>query len=44
LQSALNIPATNSVAEDVWFEALIRSRTVSGAPNSTLLIAVRRIR
>ena len=44
LQTALNIPATNSVTEDVWFEALIRSRTVSGAPNSTLLIAVRRIR
>lgn len=30
--------------EEIWFEALIRSRTVSGAPNSTTLIAVRRIK
>jgi len=27
----------------VWFEALIRSRTVSGAPSSTELVAIRRI-
>jgi hypothetical protein len=43
LENALGIPATNGPNEDVWFEALIRSRTVSGAPNSTTLIAVRRI-
>jgi len=30
-------------SDAVWFEALIRSRTVSGAPSSTALIAVRRI-
>jgi hypothetical protein len=30
--------------EEIWFEALIRSRTVSGAPNSTTLIAARRIK
>jgi hypothetical protein len=30
--------------EEIWFEALIRSRTVSGAPNLTTLIAVRRIK
>lgn len=29
--------------DPVWFEALIRSRTVSGAPSSTSLIVVRRI-
>ena len=29
--------------ENTWFEALIRSRTVAGAPNSTTLVAVRRI-
>ncbi len=29
--------------ENIWFEALIRSRTVAGAPNSTTLVAVRRI-
>jgi hypothetical protein len=43
LENALGISATNGPNEDVWFEALIRSRTVSGAPNSTTLIAVRRI-
>ena len=30
--------------EKIWFEALIRSRTVSGAPDSATLIAVRRIK
>lgn len=30
--------------DKIWFEALIRSRTVSGAPNTTTLIAVRRIK
>src|SRR5260370_23683093 len=29
--------------ENIWFEALIRSRTVAGAPNSTTLVAVRPI-
>jgi len=29
--------------ENVCFEALIRSRTVAGAPNATTLVAVRRI-
>lgn len=43
LQNALGIASSNNSGEDVWFEALVRSRTVSGAPNSTTLIAVRRI-
>ena len=43
LQRALGVPVSDSVNEGVWFEALIRSRTVSGAPNSTTLISVRRI-
>lgn len=43
LQRALGIPVSDSVAGNVWFEALIRSRTVSGAPNSATLVAVRRI-
>ena len=41
---ALGIPASEHVAGNLWFEALIRSRTVSGAPNSTTLVAIRRIR
>jgi hypothetical protein len=44
LQRALNVNSSASTSENVWFEALIRSRTVSGAPNSTTLVAVRRIR
>jgi hypothetical protein len=44
LQRALGIPTSDNISEPVWFEALIRSRTVSGAPNSTSLVAVRRIR
>jgi hypothetical protein len=44
LTNALGISASESPAQNVWFEALIRSRTVSGAPNSTTLVAVRRIR
>lgn len=44
LQRALGLSVSNGPTEEVWFEALIRSRTVSGAPNSTSLIAVRRIR
>jgi hypothetical protein len=43
LQQALGIPVSDTITENVWFEALIRSRTVSGAPNSTTLVAVRRI-
>lgn len=43
LQRALGIAVSDSVAGNVWFEALIRSRTVSGAPNSATLVAVRRI-
>jgi hypothetical protein len=44
LKSALGIsPASDSFPESIWFEALIRSRTVAGAPNSTTLVAVRRI-
>ena len=44
LQRSLGISVSDSLTENVWFEALIRSRTVSGAPNSTSLVAVRRIR
>jgi hypothetical protein len=43
LLSALGVDGT-SLGEKVYFEALIRSRTVSGAPNSATLIAVRRIK
>lgn len=43
LQRALGMSISDAVNENVWFEALIRSRTVSGAPNSTSLVAVRRI-
>jgi hypothetical protein len=44
LMSALGISASDNISQNIWFEALIRSRTVSGAPNSTTLVAVRRIR
>jgi hypothetical protein len=44
LMSALGISASDGISQNIWFEALIRSRTVSGAPNSTTLVAVRRIR
>ena len=44
LKSALGLSAKADPTEDVWFEALVKSRTVAGAPNSTSLIAVRRIR
>lgn len=44
LMSALGISATENLPQNIWFEALIRSRTVSGTPNSTTLVAVRRIR
>jgi len=43
VQRALGIPLSNRMTENVWFEALIRSRTVSGAPGSTTLVAIRRI-
>jgi hypothetical protein len=45
LKIALGLsPTADSFPENVWFEALIRSRTVAGAPNTTNLVAVRRIR
>ena len=44
LMNALGISAAESTSQNIWFEALIRSRTVSGAPNSATLVAVRRIR
>jgi hypothetical protein len=40
---ALGLSNMDGSQQNVWFEALIRSRTVSGAPNSTTLVAVRRI-
>jgi hypothetical protein len=43
LLRALGIAASDHMPGNVWFEALIRSRTVSGAPNTTTLIAIRRI-
>jgi len=43
LMNALHISAEDSHSQNIWFEALIRSRTVSGAPNTTTLVAVRRI-
>jgi hypothetical protein len=43
LMSTLHISAGESRSQNIWFEALIRSRTVSGAPNMTTLVAVRRI-
>jgi hypothetical protein len=43
LRHALGLASSGNDSENIWFEALIRSRTVSGAPNSTTLIAVRRI-
>jgi hypothetical protein len=43
LMQALGISAPDGTSQNIWFEALIRSRTVSGAPNSTTLVAVRRI-
>jgi hypothetical protein len=43
LMKALGLSTVDGSLANVWFEALIRSRTVSGAPNSTTLVAVRRI-
>jgi hypothetical protein len=43
LMHALGISPNDVGTQNIWFEALIRSRTVSGAPNSTTLVAVRRI-
>ena len=43
LMSALGISTGENRSQNIWFEALIRSRTVSGAPNTTTLVAVRRI-
>ena len=44
LISALDISVPDGSPQEIWFEALIRSRAVSGAPSSTTLVAVRRIR
>jgi hypothetical protein len=44
LQRSLGVSASDTIPENIWFEALIRSRSVSGSPNSTTLVAVRRIR
>ena len=44
LKVALGLqPDSDSFPENIWFEALIRSRTVAGAPNTTTLAATRRI-
>lgn len=44
LKSALGFKGSRGNSfENIWFEALIRSRTVAGAPNSTTLVVVRRI-
>ena len=43
LMSALGISASDRISQNIWFEALIRSRASSGAPSSTTLVAVRRI-
>ena len=43
LMSALGISAADAVSQNIWFEALIRSRASSGAPSSATLVAVRRI-
>lgn len=44
LKGALGLaPSTEAFPESVWFEALIRSRTVAGAPNATTLVVARRI-
>jgi len=43
LMSMLGISPGENHSQNIWFEALIRSRTVSGAPNTTTLVAVRRI-
>jgi hypothetical protein len=43
LMNALDVSASDSVSQNIWFEALIRSRTSSGAPSATTLVAVRRI-
>lgn len=44
LLHALRIGPSHPASERIWFEALIRSRTVSGAPGSPQLVTVRRIR
>jgi hypothetical protein len=44
LKLALGLnPSRDNFPESICFEALIRSRTVAGAPNATTLVAVRRI-
>ena len=44
LKAALGLsPSSDSFPESIWFEALVRSRTVAGAPDTTTLVAVRRV-
>lgn len=43
LQRALGLDASRRLSGPIWFEALIRSRTVSGAPGSPELVTVRRL-
>jgi hypothetical protein len=44
LKAALGLSTSSeSFPDNIWFEALIKSRTVAGATNSTTLVAVRRI-
>jgi hypothetical protein len=43
LMNALRVSKSDSMPQNIWFEALIRSRASSGAPSSTTLVAVRRI-
>jgi hypothetical protein len=44
LKAALGLSAnSDAIPDNIWFEALIRSRTVAGTPNMTTLVAVRRI-
>ncbi|MGA8101932.1 MAG: hypothetical protein WB869_07260, partial [Candidatus Acidiferrales bacterium] len=43
LMTTLGISAADGSSQEIWFEALIRARAVSGAPSSTTLVAVRQI-
>lgn len=44
LKAALGLSTSSeNFPDNIWFEALIKSRTVAGATNSTTLVAVRRI-
>ena len=44
LKAALGLSSSSDTfPENIWFEALVRSRTVAGAPDTTTLVAVRRV-